>query len=618
MKNRLNHGRAGPQEPSGLLDAPVRKRRRALWFNRLNGRILLPFVLMTVFVVILIPLLVSRIYTKTILDQEDEKNSAAFQYIAGNLSSGMTESRNSILSIIADSTVMSYLRQDYRTTKGKILGRIACANYLRGEINNQRDLYGLLFLRENGSMFGVLPYRNVFFDGPQQNLFSEEQVACMLNLPRGKTVWLGPLSGADIYFGTEDPKYPRTVMVSAWKMVNVNYDNCSVIMMVDDSIFQGYLSTWEDGASTLHLITEDDQEIIQCGEKGTLAKEQLLAAGDGGTVLKNEKGESVYVYSSRLPELNWKLVREMPMEMYERNLRQMRLTVWLVAALVFLIALFIYLLWLKRFMRNFDALRNAIVQLGEGHLETQIEQPLNVEEFESIRQEFNQMNRSLNQHINRIRKMEHDQLELEMRNLQTVLSPHMVFNSISAIRWMASIMDAEPVSVALGELAKMLRPMFREWKIKWTIREELDHLQHYTKLLDLRYGNNFKLECDVPEELNDSLLPRFTLQPLVENACEHGGNPEEALVVTVRVWEENGWIHMEVKNNGRSISREEITAVREMLQSGRHGHSIGLYNVYTRIRMCMGEDSQFDIFCPPEGGTVVSIQWKKQLESSGN
>ena len=76
------------------------------------------------------------------------------------------------------------------------------------------------------------------------------------------------------------------------------------------------------------------------------------------------------------------------MEMYERNLRQMRLTVWLVAALVFLIALFIYLLWLKRFMRNFDALKTGIIQLGEGHLETQIDQPLNVEEFENIRQEF--------------------------------------------------------------------------------------------------------------------------------------------------------------------------------------------------------------------------------------
>ena len=588
------------------------RHRRSSWFRKLNVHILLPFVFMTVFVVILLTVLVSRIYTKTILDQEDEKNNAAFQYIASNITSSITESRNAIPSIIADNTVVSYLRQDYRTTKGRMLSRIACVNYLRGEINNQRDIYGLLFLREDGSMFGVLPYRNVFFDCPTQDIFSEEQVNQIQHLDRGKTVWLGPLSGSDIYFGINDPKYPQTVMVSAWKMVNVSYGNSSAIMLVDDSIFKGYLNTLEDGVSTLHLITEDDAEFIQCGEKGTLTKEQLLKVPEGGTILKNAKSESVYVYSSRLPELNWNLIREMPMEMYERNLRQMRLTVWLVAALVFLIALFIYLLWLKRFMRNFDTLKTGIIQLGEGHLETQIDQPLNVEEFENIRQEFNQMNLSLNRHIDQIRKMEHDQLELEMRNLQTVLSPHMVFNSISAIRWMASIMDAEPVSDALGELAKMLRPMFREWKIKWTIREELDHLQHYTKLLDLRYGNNFKLECDVPEELNDSLLPRFTLQPLVENACEHGGNPEEALVVTVRVWEENGWIHMTVKNNGQSISQEEITAIREMLQSGKHGHSIGLYNVYTRIKMCMGEDSKFDISCPPEGGTVVSIQWEKQ------
>ena len=200
MKNTLNNGRTGPQEPSSRLDAPLRKRRRVLWFNKLNVRILLPFVLMTVFVVILLTVLVSRIYTKTILDQEDEKNSAAFQYIASNIIISISESRNAILSIIADNTVASYLRQDYRTMKGRILSRIACVNYLRGEINNQRDIYGLLFLREDGRMFGVLPYRIVFFDCPTQDIFSGAQLAQTPHLGRWTSGRLPHQSGHHISF----------------------------------------------------------------------------------------------------------------------------------------------------------------------------------------------------------------------------------------------------------------------------------------------------------------------------------------------------------------------------------------------------------------------------------
>ena len=208
------------------------------------------------------------------------------------------------------------------------------------------------------------------------------------------------------------------------------------------------------------------------------------------------------------------------------------------------------------------------------------------------------------------RKMEHSQLELQMRNLQTQLSPHMIFNSITAIRWMSTMLGADSVSDMLMELSEMLRPVLREWRLQWTLGEELEHLKHYTRLLDLRFKNRFRLECHIPEEYYGILLPRFTIQPLVENACEHGGHPRDALVVKIDAAVTEDRMRLTVQNNGKDITDEEIARIREIMASDGRAKNIGLYNVYSRLAICMGKESTLDIERPAEGGTRVIICWR--------
>ena len=194
-------------------------------------------------------------------------------------------------------------------------------------------------------------------------------------------------------------------------------------------------------------------------------------------------------------------------------------------------------------------------------MSTRLDTPYGINEFDDIRVEFNTMNQSLEELMKAARKMEHSQLELQMRNLQTQLSPHMIFNSITAIRWMSTMQGADNVSDMLMELSEMLRPVLREWRIQWTLGEEQEHLKHYTRLLDLRFMNRFRMECNIPEEYYSVMLPRFTIQPLVENACEHGGHPREALVVKVDAQIKEDRMYLTVQNNGKDITDAEIAGI---------------------------------------------------------
>lgn len=294
-----------------------------------------------------------------------------------------------------------------------------------------------------------------------------------------------------------------------------------------------------------------------------------------------------------------------------QSIRGIQRRVWLLVGAALLVALGIYCLWLRRFMRSLNALKDDIIRLGQGNLAPASDAPMPIEEFESMRRELNRAGLSLNRHMETIRRMEREKLELEMNDLHSILAPHMIFNSISAIRWMAIFMGAEPVSDMLIELGEVIRPVLREWRVQWTIREELEHIGHYAKLMDLRYANNFKLECQVDEGLEAELIPQFTLQPLIENAGQHGGNPEGPLVTTVRVTDDGDWIRLTVADNGDTIQPEKIEEIRENLRTGAREHGIGLVNVYSRLVLCKGKDSTLDIEALPEGGTMVTLRWKR-------
>ena len=570
---------------------------------------LLPVIVMTLFVVASLTILFARAYTDMILKQEAEVNAAGFDAVTHTITTMVNTSVQETRGMMTDERVAAYANLRFASEAERIRARIACRNYLRAETARHDGIYGLLFMREDGSLFGTLPERNYFYDDPEENPLPEAVRTRVRELGPGQTAWIGPVNGKDLY-GFEDQKTPGTVMIAAWKSVDVSYGECRVMMLMDESVFEGLFGPLQDGKSIWHLFTEDGTEFFHTGTVGWLKPDRLLSESNSGRVIRDEADHPVCAFSTAMVSPPWTLVREVSMEQNEELIRRVQRSALVLAAVVFLIALVFYLIWLRRrFLREFDELMNGIVRMGRGELEPAALSSSSIDEFDSMQREINRTGLALNRQMDTIRRMEREQLEQEMRNLQTILTPHIILNSVTAIKWMATMMGADNVSDMLTELSEMLRPILREWRVEWTIREELEHLSHYTKLLDLRYGNNFRLICEIPGELYETTLPRFTLQPLIENACEHGSRKGEALTVTLRGEAENDRIRITVENNGRSITEKELAEIRESLRSGERGQHIGLYNVYNRLILCKGPDSTLEVEAVLDGGTRVVLEW---------
>ena len=380
----------------------------------LQVRMLLPVVVMTLFIVTMLTTLFSRAYISMILQQEQEVNAASFETISRSITPLIASSIGEVRNILSDSRVSDYARLQYTSEVDLIHARISCRDYLRTEIARHEGIYGLLFMRKDGSIFGALPEGNFFLDDPEGNPLSEDMKAQILNAPRGQMIWAGPVPGAALY-GFENAKTPQNIMIAAWKSVDVNYGECYVMVLMDETIFEKLFETMQDGKSTWHLFTAEQTEIYHTGqdEDACSNPERLISESNSETVFNDENGNPVSAFSMTMKSPSWTLVREVPMENYEQVIRRVRGAICLIAIVVLLIALAIYRLWLKGFMRQFNLLLKGIIRMGEGDLAPIASAPFNIDEFEIMQQEINRTSQALNQQMDTIRRMEREQMEQE-------------------------------------------------------------------------------------------------------------------------------------------------------------------------------------------------------------
>ena len=378
----------------------------------LQVRMLLPVVVMTLFIVTMLTTLFSRAYISMILQQEQEVNAASFETISRSITPLIASSIGEVRNILSDSRVSDYARLQYTSEVDLIHARISCRDYLRTEIARHEGIYGLLFMRKDGSIFGALPEGNFFLDDPEENPLSEDMKAQILNAPRGQMIWAGPVPGAALY-GFENAKTPQNIMIAAWKSVDVNYGECYVMVLMDETIFEKLFETMQDGKSTWHLFTAEQTEIYHTGQDACSNPERLISESNSETVFNDENGNPVSAFSMTMKSPSWTLVREVPMENYEQVIRRVRSAICLIAVVVLLIALAIYRLWLKGFMRQFNLLLKGIIRMGEGELEPMASVPYTIQEFETMQQEIDRTSLALNQQMDTIRRMEREQMEQE-------------------------------------------------------------------------------------------------------------------------------------------------------------------------------------------------------------
>ncbi len=152
----------------------------------LQVRMLLPVIAMTMLVVTLLTVLFSRAYTAMILQQEQGVNAAGFEAVSNSLPPLIDHSVKTVQTTLSDDRVASYARLQFSSVQDLIHARLDCRDYMRSEIGRNEGIYGILCMREDGSLFGVMPEANIFLDDPEDDPLPKEMTEQILKMPIGR------------------------------------------------------------------------------------------------------------------------------------------------------------------------------------------------------------------------------------------------------------------------------------------------------------------------------------------------------------------------------------------------------------------------------------------------
>ena len=198
----------------------------------------------------------------------------------------------------------------------------------------------------------------------------------------------------------------------------------------------------------------------------------------------------------------------------------------------------------------------------------------------------------------------------EFQLLQSQINPHFLYNTLDAIVWLAESGEQKQVVHMVGSLSDFFRTSLSQGKDIVTIREELVHVKSYLAIQQVRYQDILQYEIHVPEELNIYLIPKLTIQPVVENALYHGVKNRRG-VGTIEILGIPGEdsFYIEVKDTGIGMTPERLSEVRTAIREKKSDKSdvYGLYNVNERIRLNFGEAYGIEIDSAYQAGTTVRI-----------
>ena len=201
--------------------------------------------------------------------------------------------------------------------------------------------------------------------------------------------------------------------------------------------------------------------------------------------------------------------------------------------------------------------------------------------------------------------LEHTRLEV----LKSQVDPHFLFNTLNMISCMARLEDASTTDQMIVHLGSLFRHNLRTKRQQITLEEELDGLEDYIYLQQMRFDGRITVEKSIRVQPAQVMVPSFTLQPIVENAYSHGLKAcEEGGRILLRAWMEGCVLVLTVADNGKGMTAAELDALQaKIAQSEQTGKSIGFGNISRRIGM-LYPGGKMQVYSRAGHGTVVRFE----------
>ncbi len=332
--------------------------------------------------------------------------------------------------------------------------------------------------------------------------------------------------------------------------------------------------------------------------------DEILDKHDGSA----EIGGKLVVYKY-IKDWDWYVVGTLPISYLLRDNNVMLLAILVIVIITIILASFISMIISRHLLRPFNDLIYRMSMVSKGDLTTRINLSEHGYDFEQVSKGFNLMVEQINVLMKKIYDEQRQLKEIEFKALQSQINPHFLYNTLESIHWQALLYGHHEISTMVKALAGFYRISLSKGEAIIPMKSESQHVENYLTIQEMRYKDNMESYIDIPEEFLEVMIPKMTLQPLVENSIYHGLRIKQSKgFIKITAIRDGDDLIVKVIDNGVGMVPDQLQSLNRTLEDNDSGVGYGVRNVHRRIKLFYGNPYGLFYESNEYGGVTVNVR----------
>lgn len=377
------------------------------------------------------------------------------------------------------------------------------------------------------------------------------------------------------------------------------------------------------------LVVDIDYDYIFNIEMGNIGEYGILITDESGKVVFSENnitsynltnvekqipmvqeektqinGSEYLLIKNQISNAGWNFYFYKPVDSITINVNSiLNATIFIILGCLIILFLIIWIFSVT-FVKRINYLNGKMKLVEEGNLNIEVSSG-SKDEIGGLINGFGKMLQNINILISEVYQSHIVQKEAEMRALKAQINPHFLYNTLSLINWEAIQIKSEKIGQVTRSMSNFYRTILNNGKNSIRVSDEILNAKCYIDIQRAIHNNSFQVEYNIEDRVNEFYMINIILQPIIENAFEHGiyQRPEGGGKLTVSVFIKDECIYFTIEDDGPGIDNDILDQIFISKSSG-----YGLKNVQERLKIIFGEKYGISITSDPGKGTCVSIK----------
>ncbi len=394
----------------------------------------------------------------------------------------------------------------------------------------------------------------------------------------------------------------------------------TLVIRIDmKGLLRDYARSMSVGEASLLIADIGRREIIYPENADHTARETLSGIS-GAQGFKTVELEDNRYFMAYIPSnyLNWLYVTYIPYNDIFRAISVVKNMVWIVYVCLTLLAILAAVRFSRGITRPIESLSSKMKKVQFGEFDYGIDEltdSMPMDESGQLHRNFRIMVGRINELIRENYMKQLTIKESEYKALQAQINPHFLYNTLESINWLAKMDGQQQISRMVESLGFLFRSSIDLKAPLIPLREELQIVQNYITIQTIRFEERLNFSLNIPQQFADALVPKLSLQPLIENSINYGlEQMVESCSISIEAVTEEDLLLLSVRDNGPGMDE----AIIDKLSSGElksRGSGVGLRNIDERIKLLFGESYGLSVSSTFGEGTCVTLRIPIKMEA---